>query len=457
MPDDVNRDGWFKDLPRRARNAYPDPEVGQVARLGPGLSAAIRAETLSSSTIFSICLGRARDVDGIGGGWSEPGTLEGVGLRLGLSVGWCGIHNQTDQAKVLATLGYFSFMPNIQAAEIPQGNFAAGKIKECAGAILVNTSRCQANLLPAFAAAWDAFREKPEHRELVLLAVDGETQAIKFGGEEAKLPIMDLTVSRLTLEACGKIFELARQCYTGHETVLEDTIMHYIVAISKRGEITREKGRKIFKELSKTLDRELDFDNEILHQCWKVAGARVNENNASQVIQALTTWVGNDQEVLRLRLTLQQSVQAGLTAIILIRRALIGHPKFGWAKIAQLFPTEAVAVTDAFEQIANNPYYGYAANLNHARSTLYQNITWVCKTLLIEIDGDSTLRQYRGFKLTPKHHDVVLELIREYKARYNTGFMADPEPGNVDVAVNMFEEAMRSNNLASDQSREGAA
>jgi len=454
-PADGDHASWFRDLPRRERNAYAAPGAPPAVVLGPGLSAAIRNANLSASTIYSICLGRATGVDDVGDAWATPETPEGVNLRLGMSVGWCGTHQQTDQAKVAASLGYFCFMPNVDAGEIPDGDEAARKVRECAGAILINKARCQANLLPGFAGAWEAYRTNAAHTNQVLFAQRGNDDAVLFGDDGARLPMVDITLDRMPLAACGHIFTVAGSCYTGKDRILADTIIHFVVAISKHGEITREKGRKIFKELSKTMDKDFDYDEEIFNQCWRVAGPRVNEQNASPTIQALTGFIGEGQEVLRLRLTLQQSEQAGLTSIVLIRRALIGHRKFAWAKLAQMFPNEATAVTEAFEQIANNPYYGFSPNLNNAKSTKYQNITWVCKTLLIEIDGDSTLRNYRGFKAGPAHQDIVRHMITLYTARYNDGFMNDPADDDVEAAVNMFEEALRSTGLASEQSQEG--
>lgn len=445
---------WFRDLPRRPRDAYKPQPQGPEVTLGPGLSEAIRNAALSASTIYSICLGRATGVDEMPDDWDAASTAEGVNMRVGLSVGWCGTHQQTDQAKVVASVGYFCFMPNVAENEIPTGVRAAEKLRQCAGAILINKARCQANLLTGFAAAWEVFRHEENHANVVLFSRDGEVPEVKFGDDGARLPMMDITLSRLTLNACGLIFALAGRCYIGATRVLSQSIIHYIVAISKHGEITREKGRKIFRELSRAMDKEYDFDEEIFTQCWRVAGPRVNAQNASATIQALTGFIGNGPEVLRLRLTLQQSEQSGLTSIVLIRRALIGHPKFAWAKLAQLFPTEATAVTAAFEQIGNNPYYGYSANLNNARATKYQNITWVCKTLLIDLDGDTTLRNYRGFKGSPAHQDIVRQMISLYTARYNEGFMNNPSDGDVDADVNMFEEALRSNGLASEQSQE---
>jgi len=393
---------------------------------------------------------------GMPAAWEDAGGSTGVVMRLGLSVGWCGLYQQADQAKVVAVLGYFCFMPNVPNNEIPGPERAEKLIKECAAAVLVNKSRCQVNLLTGFAAAWETFRHEEQVRDIVLFVQTEQAGAVLFGQDGARLPMMDITVSRLTLEACGLILGLAGGCYIGANSVLSQTIMHLIVAISKRGEVTREKGRKIFRELSKAMDRDYDFDDEVLTQCWRVAEPRVNATNAAATIEALTTFVGAGPEVLRLRLTLQQSEQAGLTSIILIRRALIGHPKFAWAKLAQMFPNEAAAVVAAFEQIANNPYYGYSANLNNARATKYKNITWVCKTLLISLDGDTTLNGYRGFKISPAHQELVRQMISLYTARYNEGFQRDPTNADIDAAVNMFEEAMRSTGLASEQSEENA-
>lgn len=71
--------------------------------------------------------------------------------------------------------------------------------------------------------------------------------------------------------------------------------------------------------------------------------------------------------------------------------------------------------------VAGNPYYGFNNDLGQARSTLYKALIYVGRELLIKLDGQRSLRSYRGIgNNTPiKNKAQIDEIIADYIDHYN--------------------------------------
>lgn len=98
---------------------------------------------------------------------------------------------------------------------------------------------------------------------------------------------------------------------------------------------------------------------------------------------------------MRLRLTIVQAAGSGLTCLILILKAMRIYANFPWWVVAALYGNEMANVETATTAVGDNPYYGFKKDLGAVKSRLYKNIAWVAKELLVRINGETTLNNYK--------------------------------------------------------------
>lgn len=151
---------------------------------------------------------------------------------------------------------------------------------------------------------------------------------------------------------------------------------------------------------------------------YKFFGSFVNSTNAAAVLTAWTTDL--PLSALRLRLTLEQALGSGMTAFIVVGRAILKYPDFPWAKLNMLTGGELTNYSLAMNAVNGNPYYGFNRTLGPVRSTLYSTIAYVAKDLLITLNGEVSLKRYEGWIKAPKSSPVVRNMLETYKqARAN--------------------------------------
>ncbi|EYC23204.1 hypothetical protein Y032_0015g2519 [Ancylostoma ceylanicum] len=129
-----------------------------------------------------------------------------------------------------------------------------------------------------------------------------------------------------------------------------------------------------------------------------------------------------------LRITLEQTLNAGLTTLTVTVRRLADHPSFPWDQLAQLSPysSELAALKNAMDVVGDNRYYGFRKDLGNAKSTLYKNLAYIAKELLIKVNGEIALGRYAGFPRRPAQAPIVNSMIEAYiNQLHNYG--QDPE------------------------------
>lgn len=93
------------------------------------------------------------------------------------------------------------------------------------------------------------------------------------------------------------------------------------IAVAKRGNVTTEFINKIVTGMSDDLQYEANLDEEIINLVYKFYGGHITAENASTV---LSRWLNDIPEIaLRVRLTLQQATNSGLTALVTVGRAML--------------------------------------------------------------------------------------------------------------------------------------
>jgi hypothetical protein len=218
------------------------------------------------------------------------------------------------------------------------------------------------------------------------------------------------------------------------------------VAAAKRGSITHSKLSAIMRDINNGTGLQVELDATIVNLVYQKATKYVTGQNAGSIFRAWSQGLDIDT-ALRLKLTIDQAANAGLTAICLIRRALTEHPDFYWHRVASVFQAEFIKVGEALRLIHNNPYYGFNKDLGPVKSTNYPSITWIAKTLLIAVGGNDTLKNYAGFTRGIKHQDRVQRWIEVYTRHLDDAVDQNPDDASADRAAEVMALARESTAL----------
>lgn len=133
------------------------------------------------------------------------------------------------------------------------------------------------------------------------------------------------------------------------------------LAVAKRGNISEGFLAKVITGISDDLQYNARLDAEVITLLYKFYGIYVNAANAETI---LTAWIDDlPASALRLRLTLEQSLGSGMTAFIVIGRAILKYPDFPWPKLNMLTGGELTNFSLAMAAVNGNPYYGFTLNV----------------------------------------------------------------------------------------------
>lgn len=213
-------------------------------------------------------------------------------------------------------------------------------------------------------------------------------------------------------QAMSILFYLSTQAISRIVKTGVDCIAHIIVAIVKRGNVTTQFLTKIEQGLQLDLNRVITLDEETIRLVYLYYGALIDDTNIGDVF---TRWAGQiPVNALRLRLTVEQASGSGMTAYFSIKEAITDYQDFNWAKISLFLPLDWAHFVRAVNLVGDNPYYGYRKDLGEARSTLYKNLAWVGKELLIRVGAKASLSRYLGWPRAIPHQQAISEMINEY-------------------------------------------
>lgn len=212
------------------------------------------------------------------------------------------------------------------------------------------------------------------------------------------------------------------------------------LAVLKRGNMTQQFLDKVVNGVREDLGvASMNINPETCQTLYRVFGSQINDQN----IPVITArWSGLlPEQALRLRLTVTQASGSGLTALVVIGVAILKYPDFRWLKIKALFPGEFAAFDTARAAVGNNVWYGFRHDLGPVKSTLYKNLAYVAKELLIKIDGKGTLNQYRGWTNAPKYRAILDTMIADYETHVmNVAF--DRDQNDTHFEVRMSDDAI---------------
>jgi len=230
-------------------------------------------------------------------------------------------------------------------------------------------------------------------------------------------PLNEAAIAGLDLIASmGLCYFFAVNLRVGARTQAIDIIAHAYSALAKRGQATDEFCTKVRTSIQDELGVTINLTTSVINAVYKGYMTGVNETNAAEVFRALDALV--PEIALRLKLTLTQAANSGLTVYIMIGRAIRKYRDFPWGRVNTLTGGEVLAWNGAQAIIGQNAYYGFKRDLEAARSTLYKSLGWVARELLVRINGERTLLRYAGISGNVKNKAALERLLNEYIGAY---------------------------------------
>lgn len=192
-----------------------------------------------------------------------------------------------------------------------------------------------------------------------------------------------------------------------------DLIVYTTVAISKRGTVSEDFCRKITEGIMADLGKDIRLEPDVIKQFYSVFGPGIDDNSIVEVKNRWELLIPED--ALRLKLTVRQLVGSGLTALITVGRAIRKYPDFPWGRISNMYTNDCRNYLAALRAVNGNLYYGFRKDLGVVRSTLYPNLAFIAKELLIKVGGEASLRHYRGWKARIPEQGTIDIIIGEYE------------------------------------------
>lgn len=236
---------------------------------------------------------------------------------------------------------------------------------------------------------------------------------------------------------------LAEHIHSSLEMIPLVLIVSTHVALAKRGACTDGFLYKICDGVMSDLNKTISLSPHVIKAIFHAYGTYINQHNTKSLFLRWENMI--PPTALRLRLTMQQMRGEGLTTINVIVKAMRLYSDFDWARIAHVFPDEIIAATRALRVIDNNPYHGYAPDVRFVRSTLYKNVSYVAKELLIKINGEGALSQYRGWPHAPKYQAVLDRMVLDYmnhKTKSMTSDSTDEDKIKADDLMHVANEIL---------------
>lgn len=202
-----------------------------------------------------------------------------------------------------------------------------------------------------------------------------------------------------------------------------------MISLAKQGSVTDAFIEKAAIAIQADLAINLRIEAPIVNMVWSNLKTVVTGNN----VQALVTHYLEIVPVhaTALRIIVNQAASSGLTTFITIGRAIRMYPEFQWGIASLILPGEMASFNNAVAAVNNNRYYGYNPELQAVRSTLFKNLGWVAKEMLVRGNGEVALNRYAGWIRAPKNRIALEELIVTALA----GLV--PGEGNVGVLPNI--------------------
>lgn len=192
-------------------------------------------------------------------------------------------------------------------------------------------------------------------------------------------------------------------------------IASQVAALMRRGSLTEAWAVKYLDGVAQELNIQMltpDQLIDIARKTWARLSPTLTSVTAGHIIAQWNNLI--PAHAIRMRTTITQASWAGLTTMTVIGRAMVLFVGFPWANITNAFNNEMNNFTAAVAAVGNDQYYGFGTNIEAVKSTLFKNIGYVAKELLIRGNSERSLTLYQGWTRNPPHKAALDTLITTY-------------------------------------------
>nr|WAS28168.1 MAG: putative nucleoprotein [Chuviridae sp.]WAS28175.1 MAG: putative nucleoprotein [Chuviridae sp.] len=273
------------------------------------------------------------------------------------------------------------------------------------------------------------FRRELRRRDLVVIdeATYAEWIAAPQEGVRPAGPLRALELPADWTAVSAQEFRFSTQeakavlnCLIQHpSTTLQQAGMYLysmaFVSFAKRGEITARKLSSITTQLQENFGLRAELEGPVLRYIYENVGKHIPEGHVGPMFRA---WAEDVKDLsMRLRVTLEQAADTGLTQYNTIKRAMLDFPTFPWDKVAALLPLEMENFNTALQAVGNDAYYGFRLDIGPAAASKFQSLAWLCKELYIKRGGTEAdaLTHFRGWIGTPLQRKALTHLMDNYQ------------------------------------------
>lgn len=205
------------------------------------------------------------------------------------------------------------------------------------------------------------------------------------------------------------------QLGVGHQVQYAATA---IVSVCKTGTVSKKFAVKVDKDILRDLNVQVTINLKIVERFYATFVRQITPDLAREFFELVLARI--PEAALRLRLTIQQAADHGLTSINLVTRAMEMYPDFPWHVINRVRPGEVAKLAQAIALKGDNPYAGFTRNLGDLSASFYKVATYTAKQLLIRVAGESSLKGYMGGEKGPINSiDQIIDAYEQGELEIN--------------------------------------
>lgn len=192
-------------------------------------------------------------------------------------------------------------------------------------------------------------------------------------------------------------------------------LTYAIVSLAKRGNTTERYLEKVEEGLVNDFQLRTRLEGGLISKLYTHYSSKIGPDQVSAVYSMWLNWL--PAHALRLTIIVRQMAGTGLTGLIIVGRAMKLFPGFPWNQLYTLstYANEFAAYEAAARAVGNNVFAGFVPTADVFNHQKFKNLSYVAKELLIQCNGETSLRNYRGWTPAAKMRDVVQEMIRVFK------------------------------------------
>ena len=214
----------------------------------------------------------------------------------------------------------------------------------------------------------------------------------------------------------------------------------FLLSFVKRGGSLERIGGKLARRMPEliVIFQEITANHSLSRECYARVGNLVTDDDVTQIFSSIARDANHGAMPIDVINIVKWARNSMMTGTMLAITAFRDYPDFDWAKISEIFPTEARRLVTASETMVQDPFIGFKKERHGVSQRLYRNFIYVAFHLHASLGDQPDLRYLKGIPEAPaKHPEFVKQMIKDYIDRKDTALAGRPD----DVTLN-FSEGM---------------